>query len=126
MTLSNAKGHRSNGAQSPNARLSTLTKHVNSTAPTSVGQSLRFRFAAALRCEPLESGHTDPWPSNSKGCNVSVTETELDKWAWTISELLTLGMPPLPSIEVQRALWLRGGDDRRLIDTLRSRLGAVA
>ncbi|WP_176458530.1 MULTISPECIES: hypothetical protein [unclassified Rhodococcus (in: high G+C Gram-positive bacteria)] len=55
-----------------------------------------------------------------------MTDHELDGWRDTIAMLLDKGMTPLLDVEILRALWRRGGIDRRLAQAVADRAGVAA
>lgn len=65
---------------------------------------------------PLDCGCRDPW-----GCVCTeppLSEYALDGWRNAANHLLASGRMPLIPLEVRRALYRRGGDDRELAQKL--------
>jgi hypothetical protein len=71
------------------------------------------RHAAATRLRPLACGCVDPWLHRCRDAT-ALTEGSLDGWADALGTLTGLDFTPLAPVEVLRALWRRGGSDRRL------------
>lgn len=82
----------------------------------SIRSQLRRRRAAMRRSVPLDCGCPDPWPCN---CTMpALTDRWIDAGRDAALHLLADGKTPLLEIEVLRALWRRGGPDRRLAQRL--------
>lgn len=84
---------------------------------------LRRRRRAAERLAILDCGCADPWPCR---CTVpALTERALDAWRAAAEVVLDTGKTPLLPLEVLRALYRRGGDDRVLAEQLHAANGGV-
>lgn len=80
----------------------------------SPGQSLRRRRQASYRCEPLASGHRDPWqPWRPE----RLSDKQIEGAAVAARHLLDLGMAPRFDIATLRQLWKAG--HHQLVDELR-------
>ena len=108
----------------PNATPDARPNHKSADATTDRPQTIGCtgptgwarRLAASKRLPPLACGCRDPLTD----CTCTEPEPEplsqrdLAAWAAAIAFLLDCGTTPLPPVEVLRALWRRGGTDRRL------------
>jgi hypothetical protein len=108
-------------ASRANVEKAVTTPPTNVCHATSLGRQLRRRRDAAARSVPLDCGCRDPWPCRC-------TEPPLSDWAlhgWrdAAKHLLAAGHPPLVPLEVRRALWRRGGNDRELAELLHEACG---
>ena len=83
---------------------------------------LRRRRDAAMRSEPLGCC-ADPWTCRHHDGGPSEKMTVAAHQA--AQHLLDQGLTPMLDIDIQRRLWRRGGDDRRLVAELHA-LAAVA
>jgi hypothetical protein len=105
-------------------RVEGNTTMVSRPEDTVAGQLARRRDAAH-RCEPLECGCRDPWLCRCHDGVRPVTELQLDGWSAAALHLLDNGLTPALPIDVQRQLWRRGGDDRRLVSGLHTLIRAA-
>ena len=83
-----------------------------------------LRHAAAARLGVLLCGCTDPWGHRDCRDPAPLTEVALDGWVAAITDVFTLQVSPMVPVEVLRALWRRGGDDRRLAQQVHQRCTA--
>lgn len=98
----------------------TSVEWIPCTAPRvsqDIGSQLGRRRAASRRTVPLECGCSDPWPCSCARPQVSELWVDAGRDA-ALHILSTTGKTPLLEIEVLRALWRRGGTDRRLAQQL--------
>lgn len=123
MNPTRENGHRANGTRFINKITSDVSTTVNTT---DIAPVLQLRRQAAMLCVPAECGCVDPWTCRCKQKKVTVTDHELDGWRDTIAMLLDKGMTPLLDVEILRALWRRGGIDRRLAQAVADRAGVAA
>jgi hypothetical protein len=88
-------------------------------------RQLRRRRRAAERMVPLDCGcGPDPCLCH---CNTPpLSEHALDGWRDAARHVLGSGMVPVLPIDVRRALYRRGGDDRRLAELLHDACGRIA
>lgn len=86
--------------------------------------ALRRRRDAAHRSEELDCGCRDPWPCRCT--DPPLSENALDGYRAAALHILNGGATPLLPIEVRRALWRRGSDDRKLAELLHKACGGVA
>lgn len=83
--------------------------------------TLRPRKRASLRLLPLDCGCHDVL-----GClcrEVEITDRIVDGWQVASHHLLSMGLTPVVPVEIGRALWRRGGEDRKLVSDIASRGG---
>ncbi len=75
------------------------------------------RLRAASRSVPLDCGCRDTLPCK---CSVPpISPRALDSWRDAANHVLaTTDKTPAVPIDVCRALWRRGGEDRQLVETL--------
>lgn len=79
----------------------------------------RRRRAAAQRLAPLDCGHRDPWPCRCT--EPPLSDRAINGWRDAAQYVMeTTGRTPLIPIEVLRALWRRGGEDRAFAEELHS------
>ena len=90
-----------------------------------MGVQWRRRRQSSYRLPPLHCGCKDPWPCRCAE-PPALTDRVLDGWRDAGLHLLTEGWVPLLPIEVCRALWRRGGADRKLAELLDELCGEVA
>lgn len=82
------------------------------------------RRAAAHRMVPLDCGcGSDPWLC--RHTEPPLSDYALDGWRDAANHILASGRIPLVPLEVRRALYRRGGDDRKLAVTLHAGCGGV-
>jgi hypothetical protein len=81
-----------------------------------LGDQLRRRRHAAADCFPLRCGCRDPWPCRHN--HLPPSERMVDAAALAASHLTEAGLAPVFDQATLRALWRRGGDDRRLAQRL--------
>lgn len=87
---------------------------------------LARRRDAAHRSMPLACCRCrDPWTCYCHDNGQPVTEHQLDGWSAAALHLLDNGLAPTLPIEVQRRLWRRGGEDRRLVSELHTFAGVA-
>lgn len=84
---------------------------------------LRRRRRAAERLALLDCGCSDPWPCRCT--EPPLTDCALDGWRNAAQHVFAGGQTPLLPVEVLRALYARGGDDRRLAEQLHAASGGV-
>jgi hypothetical protein len=116
------------GKERPGATPSTgpIQKSADSTTDKSmishagVAQWLRRRRASG-RLMPLDCGCRDPW--TCRCTRPPLSENFIDAGAQAAQHLLDVGYPPLLELDVLRALWRRGGDDRQLAQQLYELVG---
>lgn len=84
---------------------------------------LRRRRESTYRLPVLECGCADPWTCHHHDGEPSAAMIDAARAA--AEHLLGTGLTPLLDLDAQRAMWRRGGDDRRLVSALQS-LTAVA
>lgn len=109
--------------------------------PTVSGQAASNPFTASPRQEASRSSDDSAIPPHRRWarlvsrsllldcgcredchCEISLTDHELDGWAFAARTLLTTaGVQPAVPVEVLRALWRRGGEDRELVEILNAR-----
>ena len=65
---------------------------------------------------PLDCGCADPWPCRCG--RPPLSERKVDAGADAARHILGVGCVPLLRLDVLRALYRRGGDDRRLAEEL--------
>jgi hypothetical protein len=91
------------------------SKSTAADAPeSSVHAAWKRRREAASRLIPLDCGCRDPWTPCRCTRRPPLSEKFIDAGAQAAQHLLDVGYPPLLELEVLRALWRRGGDDREL------------
>jgi hypothetical protein len=74
------------------------------------------RRKASQRMVPLDCGCPDPWPCNCT--QPPLSDRWVDAGRDAARHLLEVGHVPLLKLEVLRALYRRGGDDRALAEML--------
>ena len=93
--------------------------------PNDRRSQLQRRQEAARRLPPLDCGCHDPWPCRCT--EPPISDRVIDGWADAARYVLeTSCKTPIVPLEVLRALWRRGGEDRTLAEDLYARLGVVA
>ena len=70
---------------------------------------------------PLHCGCRDPWPCRCT--EPPLSDRMIDAGREAALHILDTGKVPLLELEVLRALWRRGGDDRRLAEELHEMTG---
>ncbi|MBF6298035.1 hypothetical protein IU459_10800 [Nocardia amamiensis] len=86
---------------------------------TSPAVQLRRRVAAAHR---MEGG--DPWPREHD--ELPITAAQLTAWAHAAAHILSDGLTPVVPVEILRALWRCGGEERDLAVRVAETGGATA
>lgn len=86
-----------------------------------VVQGLRRRRQAADDMRRMDCGCTDPWPCRHFDEPVMLSEHRVDAYRAAALTLLESGLTPAPNVECLRALWRRGGDDRKLVRDISQR-----
>lgn len=87
-------------------------------------RQLHRRREASERMVPLDCGcGPDPWLCRCT--QPPLSERALDGYRAAARHVLDAGMVPVLPIEVRRALWRRGGDDRRLAELLHQLCGGM-
>jgi hypothetical protein len=86
--------------------------------------AMRRRRQASYRLPPLDCGCRDPWPCRCD--RPPLSQKIVDAGAQAAQHLRDCGLPPLVDVETRRALWRRGGDDRRLARELYGLCGGDA
>ncbi|QFS91519.1 hypothetical protein FIV07_12190 [Mycobacterium sp. THAF192] len=76
---------------------------------------LERRRTSAHRSEPLDCGCRDPW---CRCTEPPLSDHAIDGWRAAALHVLACGRAPVVPIEVLRALYRRGGDDRTLAERL--------
>ena len=87
---------------------------------SSVKSQLSRRRSTSRRLPPLGCGCADPWL-----CRCDETEPgelRVDALVAATAHLLDVGLTPIVPTEDLRALWRRGGRDRRLAATIAKRV----
>lgn len=87
------------------------------------GDAHHRRRDAAHRLPVLECGCVDPW--RCRHHDGPPSEKMIDAAHQAAQHLLDHGLVALLDIDIQRRLWRRGGDDRRLVSELHA-LAVVA
>jgi hypothetical protein len=82
---------------------------------------LHRRRAASQRLVRLVCGCADPWPCRCY--DSALSEKRIEAAAQAAAHLLAENLPPLLDVELLRALYRRGGDDRKLAEQLRDLCG---
>lgn len=105
---------------------------ATSTPPSATAESictadilaqLRRRRRAAERLPLLDCGCADPWPCR---CTTPpLTDRDVDNWRDAAGHVMDTGKVPLLPVEVLRALYRRGGEDRALAERLHAATGGV-
>lgn len=122
MTLIN----RRNPGTPARATSTTPIADPNTTANPRLcaADALRRRRQASYRLVPLDCGCRDPWPCHCT--QPTLSEKFIDAGRDAALHVLEHGGIPLLAIEVLRALYRRGGDDRALAVELHALTGGVA
>lgn len=84
---------------------------------------LRRRRSASQRLTPLDCGCVDSWPCHCT--EPALTDKAVDGWRDAAEYITATGKTPLLPVEVLRALYRRGGDDRALAEQLHAASGGV-
>jgi hypothetical protein len=85
---------------------------------------MKRRRATSRRLVPLDCGCRDPWPCRCT--EPPLSERMIDAGRDAALHVLNTGNVPLLEIEVLRALYRRGGDDRALAVELHALAGREA
>lgn len=88
-----------------------------------VPSQLRRRRLAADRSVPLACGCRDGL--TCRCTDPPLSKHALDGWRDAAEHVLASGRTPLLPLEVRRALWRRGGQDRELAERLHEACGQV-
>lgn len=95
-----------------------FTRHCDTLA------ALRRRRHASRRLAPLDCGCSDPWPCRCG--EPPLTEAAVDAYRRAAEHVRYItGCAPLVPVEVLRALFRRGGDDRALAQELHAAAGGA-
>lgn len=78
--------------------------------------ALRRRRATSRRLAPLRCGCADPWTCRCRPSEPS--ELEIDAYAATLAHLDAIGLTAAPQVSELRALWRRGGQQRRVAQSV--------
>jgi hypothetical protein len=89
--------------------------------PQDVPSQLRRRSAASKRLVPLDCGCSDTWTCSCSSPPLS--EAMVDAGRDAALHILETGTCPVLEIEVLRALYRRGGQDRQLAERLHALTG---
>lgn len=84
----------------------------------------RRRVAAAQRVVPLDCGCPDP--QRCRCTEPPLSDLAIDGWSDAARHLLAAGRMPLVPLEVRRALYRRGGAERKLAETLHAGCGGLS
>ena len=87
---------------------------------TSVKAQLARRRSAIHRLPPLECGCVDPWRCHCD--EPELLERRIDGLSAAIAHLLDAGLTPIVPIDDLRAVWRRGGAERRLAAAVAERV----
>ena len=87
---------------------------------TSVKAQLARRRSAIYRIAPLVCGCVDPWLCRCDAPELS--ERGIDGLSAAIAHLLDAGLTPVVPIDDLRAVWCRGGTERRLAAAVAERV----
>ncbi|EHK84254.1 hypothetical protein [Rhodococcus pyridinivorans] len=79
---------------------------------------LTRRREASRRLQVLTCGCQDPWTCHCRDAT-ELTDQYVDGWRDAAVHLLDAGVLPSLPVDIQRALWRRGGHDRALIEHVR-------
>jgi len=102
------------GNRGQNPSLDTTTRRHQAYT-----DGLARRRAATRRLAPLDCGCADPWTCRHP--SEPLTERTVGAWRDAAVHLDGLGSVPAVPIEVLRAIWRRGGQDRVLAELLHDR-----
>lgn len=102
-----------------------LRRCVRTSAQQEALAALDRRRVAAKRSVPLQCGCRDPHECRCWRDQSARTERLTDAARYAAEHILEAGYTPLLDLETLRALWRRGGSDRRLAQRL-AQLGMPA
>ncbi len=97
------------------SELSTTTKESRMEIIQATGP-LERRRSGAHRLPPFDCGHSDPFTPGHRRTYPSAKS--IDGYRDALEHLADLGLIGAPIMPELRELWQRGGDDRRLAQTV--------
>jgi hypothetical protein len=83
-----------------------MSNHIN---------GFHCRADAARRLPPLRCGCTDPWLCPCGNQPAEPSQRTVDAYAAALRHLKAAGLAGAPLVPELRAMWRRGGDDRRMV-----------
>jgi hypothetical protein len=107
--------------QAPATNTSHTTSSHDATGHSHYIAGLRRRGAVARRLTILPCGCSDPWNHHCHNATRQPTEREVDGYGAAVAHLYGQGLTPAPQLDELRALWRRGGVERRLAQSVAQR-----